>query len=432
VGQRSQVRYPHCAMPAFTSSPRIHPARTAATALFLLTTLNLFNFIDRYVLPGVQPLVQREFHIDDAQTGLLTSAFFFTYMLIAPLTGWLGDHFPRKPLIVAGALIWSAATLFTAFVHDYKTLLIRHAIVGVGEATFSIFAPALLADFYPEEERNRVLSIFYVTIPVGGALGYLLGGQLGQHFGWRAPFFVAALPGVLIALCFLLFVREPRRGSADTLKPTSERASFTGLFTNRAFLTATLGMAMWTFTVGGISTWLPTFLHRFAGYSVAGAGLTAGEITAVDGLLATIAGGWIAQLWLRRNHRALYLVSAWSVLASIPFATLVFFGPPRLLLPAAWAAEFFLFFSTGPLNAAIVNSVSAAIRATAISINLFLIHLLGDFPSPHLIGWISDRHNLRYGLGATIVTLALSFAILFFGSRYAPPLPDLELSANIS
>jgi len=170
-------------MPAFTSSPRIHPARTAATALFLLTTLNLFNFIDRYVLPGVQPLVQREFHIDDAQTGLLTSAFFFTYMLIAPLTGWLGDHFPRKPLIVAGALIWSAATLFTAFVHDYKTLLIRHAIVGVGEATFSIFAPALLADFYPEEERNRVLSIFYVTIPVGGALGYLLGGQLGQHFG---------------------------------------------------------------------------------------------------------------------------------------------------------------------------------------------------------------------------------------------------------
>jgi len=407
-------------------SARIHPARTAATALFLLTSLNLFNFIDRYVLPGVQPLIQREFHINDAQTGLLTSAFFFTYMLIAPATGWLGDHFPRKPLIIAGALIWSAATLLTATVHSYHTLLIRHAAVGIGEATFSIFAPALLADFYPEEDRNRVLSIFYVTIPIGGALGYLMGGVLGDRYGWRVPFYVAALPGVLIAIAFWLFVREPQRGAADTLQSTAERASFAGLFRNPPFLTATLGMAMWTFAVGGISTWLPTFFRRFAGYSVAGAGLTAGEITAIDGLLATIAGGWLAQIWLRRNHRALYLVSAWSALLAIPFALAVFFGPVRLLLPGAFAAEFFLFLSTGPLNTAIVNSVAAPIRATAISVNLFIIHFLGDAFSPGLIGRISDKTNLRFGLAATLLSLTLSGAILFYGSRFAPRLPDLE------
>jgi predicted MFS family arabinose efflux permease len=401
-------------------------ARTAGIALFLLTALNLFNFIDRYVLPGVQPLIQRDFHINDAQAGLLTSGFFFTYMLIAPLTGWLGDRFPRKPLIVAGALIWSAATLLTAMVHSYDTLLIRHAAVGIGEATFSIFAPALLADFYPEEDRNRVLSIFYITIPVGGALGYLTGGVLGQHYGWRAPFYVAAAPGVLIALLFWFFVREPQRGSADTLQPTASRASFTGLFHNPAYWTATLGMAMWTFAVGGISTWLPTFLRRFAGYSVAGAGLTAGEITAIDGLLATIAGGWLAQRWLKRNHRALYLVSAWSALLGIPFAAIVLFGPPRLLLPAAYAAEFCLFLNTGPLNAAIVNSVAAPIRSTAISVNLFTIHFLGDAFSPGLIGRISDATNLRIGLGATLISLALSALILFSGSRYAPPLPDIE------
>ena len=401
-------------------------ARTATIALFLLTTLNLFNFIDRYVLPGVQPLIQRDFRINDAQAGLLTSAFFFTYMLIAPLTGWLGDRFPRKPLIVAGALIWSAATLLTAMVHSYDTLLIRHAAVGIGEATFSIFAPALLADFYPEEDRNRVLSIFYITIPVGGALGYLTGGVLGQHYGWRAPFYVAAAPGVLIALLFWFFVHEPQRGSADTLQPTAARTSFTGLFHNPAYWTATLGMAMWTFAVGGISTWLPTFLRRFAGYSVAGAGITAGEITAIDGLLATIAGGWLAQRWLKRNHRALYLVSAWSALLGIPFAALVLFGPPRLLLPAAYAAEFCLFLNTGPLNAAIVNSVAAPIRSTAISVNLFTIHFLGDAFSPGLIGHVSDATNLRIGLGITLVSLALSALILFSGSRFAPPLPDLE------
>ncbi len=330
------------------ATPRISAARTAGAALFLLTALNLFNFIDRYILPGVQPLVQREFRVNDAQIGFLTTAFFFTYMLVAPLTGWLGDRYPRKPLIVMGALLWSAATLFTAAVHSYETLLIRHAIVGIGEATFSIFAPALLADFYPERDRNRVLSIFYVTIPVGGALGYLTGGVLGQHYGWRMPFFIAALPGVLIALGFWFFVREPQRGSADSLAPTLDRATLHGLTRNPAFWTATLGLAMWTFAVGGISTFLPTFFVRFAQMSVAKAGTVAGALTVVDGLLGTIIGGWLGQIWLRRNHRALYLISAWGSVLAIPAAALVFFGPESLFLPAAFVAEFFLFLGTGP------------------------------------------------------------------------------------
>ena len=409
---------------------RISAGRTAGIALFLLTALNLFNFIDRYILPGVQPLVQTEFRINDAQIGLLTTAFFFTYMFAAPLTGWLGDRYPRKPLIVMGALLWSMATLFTAKVHSYETLLIRHAIVGIGEATFSIFAPALLADYYPEAERNRVLSIFYVTIPVGGALGYLTGGVLGQHYGWRMPFFIAALPGVLIALGFYLFVREPERGSADKLAPTLDRATVSGLTRNPAFWAATLGLAMWTFAVGGISTFLPTFFVRFAAMSVAKAGTLAGGLTVVCGLLGTVVGGWAAQVWLRHNHRALYLLSAWGSVLAIPFAAMVFFGPPRVFLPGAFAAEFFLFLGTGPLNAAIVNSVAAPIRATAISVNLFVIHALGDAVSPHLIGRISDATNLRIGLSITLITLTLSGIILFAGARFAPPLTDKTLAGG--
>ena len=410
--------------------PRASVARTAGAALFLLTTLNLFNFIDRYILPGVQPLVQKEFHVNDGQIGLLTTAFFFTYMIAAPITGWLGDRYPRKPLIVIGALLWSVATLYTAKVHSYETLLIRHAIVGIGEATFSIFAPALLSDFYPEADRNRVLSIFYVTIPVGGALGYLTGGVLGQHYGWRMPFFIAALPGVLIALGFYFFVREPERGSADKLAPTLDRATVSGLTRNPAFWAATLGLAMWTFAVGGISTFLPTFFVRFAAMSVAKAGTLAGGLTVVCGLLGTVVGGWAAQVWLRHNHRALYLLSAWGSVLAIPFAAMVFFGPPRVFLPGAFAAEFFLFLGTGPLNAAIVNSVAAPIRATAISVNLFVIHALGDAVSPHLIGRISDATNLRIGLSITLITLTLSGIILFAGARFAPPLTDKTLAGG--
>ena len=408
-------------------------AQTAGIALFLLTSLNLFNFIDRYVLPGVQPLVQKEFNVNDAQIGLLTSAFFFTYMIAAPLTGWLGDRFPRRPLIVAGTLLWSIATLFTATVHSYDTLLFRHAIVGIGEATFSIYAPALLADFYPEIDRNRVLSIFYITIPVGAALGYLMGGVLGQHYGWRAPFFIAALPGVLIAAAFWFFIKEPERGAADELAPTFNRATIAGFARNPAFWTATLGMAMWTFTVGGISTFLPTFFVRFAGYSVALAGITTGAITAICGLLGTVAGGWLGNRWLRKDHRALYFISAWSMLIAIPAAAAAVFGPRSLLIPAVFLAEFLLFLNNGPLNACIVNSVAAPIRATALAVNLFMIHGLGDAFSPRLIGHISDRTNsLRIGLGATLVSLAIASIILFTGSHFAPLLPESEDTHELS
>ena len=400
-------------------------ASSAAVALTLLFGLNLFNYIDRYILFGVQPLIQKEFAVNDAKFGALTLAFFITYMCAAPATGWLGDRFPRKPLIVAGALLWSVLTLLTALVHSYQALFIRHALVGIGEATFGIFAPAVLADFYPEIDRNRILSIFYIAIPVGAALGYLTGGVMGDRYGWRMPFMVSAVPAMLIALAFWLLVKEPPRGSADKLAATVDRATFRGMLRhNPAYWTATLGMAALVFSMGGISAWLPTLFVRFGGLTVGRAGLIVGGITAIDGLLGTVIGGWIAQRWLRHDYRALYLLSAWSALLTIPGALVVFFGPRSFMIPAAFVAEFFLFLSTGPLNAAIVNSVGASIRSTAIALNLFLIHAMGDAPSPTLIGLVSDHSNLRLGMGLTLIAFFISAALLFLGARFAPRLVE--------
>jgi MFS family permease len=410
-----------------SARPRLTPAQGT---LLLLIALNLLNYIDRYILPGELSLIQREFHSTDQQMGALTTALFAVYMLVAPLTGWLGDRFPRKPLIVFGALLWSVATLGSAWVHDYTTLYIRHALVGVGEATFGIFAPAVLADFYPERDRNRILSIFYLAIPVGAALGYLAGGQLGPHWGWRAPFFVCAIPGLLIAALYGLWGAEPVRGASDHIRPTLNRTTFWGLFTNPAYLTATFGLAALTFAMGGISNWVPTFLERFAGYSLGRATMVVGAITVIDGIAGTLIGGWIAQRWLRTNHRALYLLSFWSVALTLPCGVLVFFGPAAWSVPALFAAEFFLFLNTGPLNAAIVNSVSGPIRATAIACNLFIIHCFGDTFSPQIIGFLSDRsRSLRLGLGATLISLVVSAVILRAGASFAPPLEETATSS---
>jgi MFS family permease len=375
-------------------------------------------------VPGAQPLLQREFHATDQQMGALTTALFFVYMLVAPLTGWLADRFPRKPLIILGAVLWSLATLATIWVHDYWTLYIRHALVGVGEATFAFMAPAVLADFYPDRDRNRILSIFYVAIPIGAALGYLAGGKMGSAWGWRAPFFICAIPGLIIAGLYAVWGVEPVRGACDHAKPTANRTTFWGLFMNPAYLTATFGLATLTFAMGGISAWVPTFLHRVAGLSVGNAGMAVSAITVVDGIAGTLMGGWIAQRWLRTNHRALYLLSFWSVALTLPCGAMVFFGPHAWAIPSLFAAEFFLFLNTGPLNAAVVNSVSAPVRATAIGLNLFFIHFFGDTFSPQIIGAVSDRSNLSLALGVTLIALIFSCVILWTGARFAPRMDD--------
>ena len=187
----------------------------ATTALVLLTAMNFVNFIDRYILPGVQELVKHEFELSDERVGALTFWFFVTYMCAAPLTGWLGDHFPKKPLIIISALLMSGMNLFTATVHSYLALNLRHAALGIAEASFSVYAPALLADYYAPEQRNRVLTIFYTAIPVGAAFGFALGGALGGKFGWRFPFYVSAGPGVLLAGLIWIFMKEPKRREAE-------------------------------------------------------------------------------------------------------------------------------------------------------------------------------------------------------------------------
>jgi MFS family permease len=201
-----------------------------------------------------------------------------------------------------------------------------------------------------------------------------------------------------------------------------EKGVIVSLAKNPAYLTAVLGLAAITFSLGGISWWMPSFLQRVGGQSPAAAGFTMGAITVVAGILGTIIGGWIAQVWSRRNYRALYLVPAWSALLAVPPALLCFFGPKTAILPALAVAQFVVFLGTGPLNAATVNSVGPAIRATALAGQLFLIHVLGDAPSPRIIGEVSDRSNLSLGLGVTLITFVVAAVLLFIGARYAPPL----------
>jgi MFS family permease len=401
----------------------------ARSALLLLTALNFLNYIDRNILFAVQPLVQKEFHLDDAQVGFLTSAFFVCYMVAAPLIAPLADRYPRKWIMAAGAFLWSAATLLSAVTHTYDELLLRHVIVGIGEASFVAISPAFLSDLFPENIRGRVMGFFYLATPVGSALGYIIGGYLGERYGWRSPFMVSALPGLLLAFG-VLALREPVRGASDHLADSVERGSVKGLLRNKAYWTITFGAAMMTFAIGGLQVWMPTFLARVRHVPLARANIVFGGMTVVSGTVATLLGGWLGDRLLRRTPAAYQMISAIGMALAIPAIVLAIYFPGPAMYPAIFLGEFFLLLNTAPLNAALVNSVSARIRATALAVNIFTIHLLGDAFSPTLIGYISDKSNLEMGLTAMVVAVALSAIVLFYGMRFAPKISSEQLATS--
>jgi MFS family permease len=413
---------------AASMQPKLYPRLTLA----LLTGLNVLNYIDRSVLFGVQPLIKKEFSVNDAQLGALNSAFFLSYLCAAPLAGYLGDRFSRRKIVAIGIFIWSGFTLLSAITHTYSELLFRHIMVGIGEASYAVIAPTLIADSFPLERRGRMLSIFNLALPLGTGLGIGLGGAMGVHFGWRAPFMVAGVPGFLLALV-LWFMPEPERGKTDSVTASEVRSTLPGLLRNGAFVSATLGLAMYTFALGGLQQWIPTFLNRIRHIPLDEAATIFAAMTGATAIVATLSGGWLGDRLLQRHHGAYYTLSGVAMLAAVPLMVVAIYVTGRPMFPAMCVAEFFLLLNTGPLNAAIVNSVSARIRSTALAVNVVVIHLLGDVPSPSIIGWISDKtSSLQTGFWVTFIAAALSGVILVYGSRYAPRLNSEKSGAGAS
>jgi MFS family permease len=377
--------------------------RSAKYALAVLTFINLFNYIDRWVLSAVVEPLRHDLHLSDTQLGFLNTGFILVYTLTSPIFGRLGDRKARPPLIAIGVAIWSLATGLAGFARGFWSLFIARATVGVGEAAYGTIAPALLADQFPLEKRGRVFAFFFAAIPVGSAAGYVLGGLADQHFGWRAAFWIAGFPGILLAL-LVLAVKDPPRGQNDDAH--TPRASGTGfadayrdLFRNRPYILAVLGYAMYTFALGGLGFWMPAFLERVRLMPRSEATVTFGGIVIVTGFFGTFLGGWLSDKLLVKTRQSYLWVSGIATLLAAPLTFLGLTLPNKpAYLTCLIVAEVLIFMSTGPINSAIVNAVSPLERATAVGLSVFVMHALGDIPSPPLIGAISDASSLATGI----------------------------------
>lgn len=397
---------------------------SAGWGLAILTLINLFNYLDRFVVASLfESLKHSTLALSDRQLGFLMSAFLVVYMMAAPVFGALGDRRPRPRLIAFGVACWSVATALSGLAGSYLALIAARASVGIGEAAYGTIAPSLLADYFPVSRRGRIMAIFFCAIPVGAALGYVVGGLVDAHFGWRAAFFVAGTPGlVLAALCLLL--PDPPRGSQDAAggeatpkNPATARAALTDstratyrrLLGNRPYVLAVLGYAAYTFAVGGLGAWMPAFLERVRGMPKAQATVSFGAIVVVTGFVGTFAGGWLGDYCTRYSRQAYLWLCGISMLLAAPFVWMAL----TTTAPVAYAlymviAQFLIFVSTGPINAVIVNLASPLERASAIALSVFAIHLLGDVISPPVIGALSDVSSLGEAVKIVPIMVLLS------------------------
>jgi MFS family permease len=364
-------------------------------------------------------------------------------MCAAPFFGALGDRRSRTRWIAVGVFVWSLATAVSGLARNYWQLIVARGAVGIGEASYGTIAPALLADYFPLRARGRMFAVFYMAIPVGSALGYVLGGLMDHAYGWRAAFFVAGVPGLALA-AWVLRLPDPPRGlqdqaadptlgaqqvpgdipaagaSSTRLSLRSTLAVYRDLSRRPPYVVAVLGYAAYTFALGGLAWWMPIFLEQVRGVSAGEATTGFGAIVVVTGFVGTFVGGWLGDYWLRFSRQAYLWLSGLVTLLAVPFVAVALVAhAPGTYYPALVAAELLLFMSTGPINSAIVNLVAAGERASAVALSVFTIHLLGDVFSPSIIGLMADRSSLGDAVLIVPVATALCAVLWFAAARVA-------------
>lgn len=415
--------------------------------LALLTLLNFVNYLDRFLVSAVAPKIQESLGINDAQIGWITSAFMFGYFLTSPAFGWLGDRHKRKGLIAAGVAVWSLATVASGLATTFESMFAARVLVGIGEASYASLSPTIIDDIAPPKRKNAYLAIFYLATPVGSALGFVLGGFLQHRYGWRNAFFVAGGPGVLLALVTLLIAEPARKTAEEGEGATSEGGATDGanggakkheaaakpaspylvLARERLYVLAVAGYVAQTFALGGFTAWAPQYLKRKLGMELHEADFWFGAVTVATGFAGTGLGGWWADRMKGDRVIACLKICAISSALATPFAAACLFMPTPVLFFAAMAlCELALFLSVSPTNAAIMLSVPVMVRANAMAVSIFAIHLLGDLVSPPLIGTISDRRGagasgLQLGMYLLPAALAISAIVWARGARAKAP-----------
>lgn len=409
--------------PTASHAPLPWPAearRWAAVTFAVLFVMNLLDYMDRNILYAVLPQVKAGLDLSNEKAGLLATFFLISYSVFGLFTGYAGDRMRRTYLLALGVGVWSIATIGSGLARSYGELVLARAVLGIGEATYGVIAPTILLDLFPRDRRARVMSGFYLAMPIGSAIGMALGGIVAQHYQWQWAFFIAGAPGLAAAFA-ALWLPDPVRGLSEGVDPErlaahehagASWADYRDLLVNSSYNYAVLGMTAYTFAIGGLLVFIPTYLVSTRGLPQDRASTTLGLVTLFAAILGMSIGGWVSDSLGRRNPRALFVVPGIAMLASIPFVLVGLFSTqPLAIFVGIFFAETLMFVNTGPCNAVIGNVIAPNMRSAAYAAAIMVLHFGGDIWSPWLIGKIADYFGkpdtMMTGLGQTLASLGV-------------------------
>ncbi len=377
----------------------------------ILTMCNMFNYLDRNIFNSLAPVIKVDLNLSHVQIGLLASAFNVIYVLACPMMGLFGDKYQRPRLLSISVLFWSIATTLAGFARGFWTMAIARSSVGIGEAAYSSIGPALIEDYTPKAWKSRVMAVFLLAVPVGSALGYLLGGVLHEAVGWRQAFWIIGVPGLLLAV-LTFFIKEPNKdlGKDKEAFFPELKNNIWDLVRNPVYMYAVAGYTAYTFVVGAMMVWMPEIMVTAKKMSLVNGNLIFGGITVVTGIIGTFVGAFLSDWLLKKTSKGPIIVCSISILISVPFAAAVLLTENNtMFFVMLFICEIFLFINTAPITVVLLESVPMGQRSIAMGLSVLGIHAFGDAISPPLIGFLADRSNILAASSLLPIGLVVGF-----------------------
>src|SRR5579872_1689250 len=384
--------------------------RAAYSSLAVLVAVNVLNFYDRHVIGALTEPIRKEFGLSDSQVGLIGSAFIWLYALVGLPLGRVADRWSRRKLLAGGMAVWAALTATAAMAANYTMLLFSRLGFAVGEAVVAPAATSWIGDLFPAGGRSRPLALFMLGVPVGGALSYFFSGPVAQAYGWRTAMVLAAAPAVILTP-LLLRLTEPVRGAAELHHEPIAKSSMAAILKIPTMWWIIASGALLNFNMYAIGTFLPAFLSRIHGLTLARSGIATGIVFAVGGISGGVIAGWIGDRIFHTRKDGRMLTAATIALLGAPVAYIGILQPHGALI----SAVILVTLSYASLNSyygcvysSIQDIVPPVFRGTAMSVYFLVMYLGGASFGPLLTGALSDRmaHRAAEAAGATQLTEA--------------------------
>jgi MFS family permease len=403
--------------------------------LVMLTLVYVFNFIDRQLLVILQESIKKELQLSDTQLGMLSGfTFAIFYVTLGIPIARFADKRNRRNTVAASLGLWSIMTAVSGSARNFVQLLLARIGVGVGEAGGSPPAHAMISDYFPPEKRSTALSIYSTGIYFGILIGFLMGGYLNQHLGWRVAFFAVGIPGVVFSFLFFVTVKEPRRGATDENVPQGShtlRQVLKRLYSSKTFVWLAMATGLHVFCIYGLLNWAPSFLIRLHAMKSSQVGAVLGPVFGIGGAAGSYLGGALTDHFGKIDRRRYLKIPAYAIIASIFFAAGALFiqnTPVSICCLGCCAALQSTYL--GPSIAVAHSLVPASMRALTSAILFLVLNLIGLGFGPMVVGFLSDLlkptlgiESLRWAMSIVIPVGATSVVLFFKTAGYldAPP-----------